>query len=53
MARGDDRAMDELAERVSAHGSIARAARAMGVSTYRAAALWGRICARLGRQADD
>lgn len=47
----DDAAMDALAESVSQHGSVARAARELKISRFRADFLWMRICARLGPQA--
>jgi hypothetical protein len=47
----DESQMDDLAERVSRHGSIARGGREIGVSRFRADFLWGRIVARLGEQA--
>lgn len=43
--------MDALAEEVSRHGSLARAAKTLKVSRFRADFLWLRICARLGEQA--
>lgn len=43
--------MDALASCVALHGSIARAAKQLGMSIYRAQALWMQICARLGDQA--
>lgn len=51
MASKDERDMDALAERVERHGSIARAARQLGMSIYRAESLWAQICAGLGWQA--
>lgn len=51
MASKDERDMDALAEKVERHGSIARAARQMGMSIYRAESLWAQICAGLGWQA--
>lgn len=51
MARRDEDDMDSLADRVSRTGSIARSARAMKMSIFRAEFLWHRICARLGPQA--
>ena len=51
MASRDERDMDALADRVSAHGSVSRAARQLGMSIFRAQSLWMQIVARLGRQA--
>jgi molybdenum-dependent DNA-binding transcriptional regulator ModE len=51
MASKDERDMDALAEKVERHGSIARAARQLGMSIYRAESLWAQICAGLGWQA--
>lgn len=51
MASKDERDMDALASCVSLHGSIARAAKQLGMSIYRAEALWMQICIGLGRQA--
>ncbi len=50
MASKDERDMDALAEKVERHGSIARAARQLGMSIYRAESLWAQICAGLGWQ---
>jgi molybdenum-dependent DNA-binding transcriptional regulator ModE len=47
----DERDMMALAEAVANGASIARAARAAGMSPYRADFLWARIVARLGAQA--
>ena len=49
--KDDNAAMDMLAEEVSRHGSLSRAARKIGVSSFRAQALWARILARIGPQA--
>lgn len=43
--------MDALAEKVERHGSVARAAKQLGMSIYRAESLWAQICAGLGKQA--
>lgn len=51
MASKDERDMDALAEKVERHGSIARAAKQLGMSIYRAESLWAQICAGLGWQA--
>lgn len=51
MASKDEQDMDALAELVARHGSIARAARTLKMSIYRAESLWAQICAGLGRQA--
>lgn len=51
MASRDERDMDALAEKVERHGSIARAAKQLGMSIYRAESLWAQICAGLGWQA--
>lgn len=50
MARVDAQ-MDELAERVAGHGSVARAARELKLNRLSADVLWMRILARLGSQA--
>jgi molybdenum-dependent DNA-binding transcriptional regulator ModE len=42
---------DELAEHVSVHGNISRAAREMGVSQQRASQMWRIIRSGLGWQA--
>lgn len=42
---------DELAERVSIHGSLTQAAREMGISQQRASQMWKIIRAGLGWQA--
>lgn len=47
----DQRDMDAIAEAVSRGKSLSAAAKAAGVSIFRAQALWARICARLGSQA--
>ncbi len=51
MASKDERDMDALADLVARHGSVARAARTLKMSSFRAQALWMQICARFGDQA--
>ncbi len=49
----DDRDMDRLAEQVADGRSLALAASRLGMSAFRAQALWLRIVARLGKQASE
>lgn len=51
MASKDEKAMDALAACVALHGSIAKAAKQLGMSKLRADALWMQICFGLGDQA--
>jgi molybdenum-dependent DNA-binding transcriptional regulator ModE len=51
VASKDERDMDALADLVARQGSIARAARTLKMSSFRAQALWMQICAGLGEQA--
>lgn len=51
MASKDERDMDALAACVALHGSIARGAKQLGMSIYRAESLLAQICAGLGWQA--
>jgi len=51
MPSRDELDMDRLAEKVAQHGRIGTAARQIGVSKFRADALWAQIIHQIGRQA--
>tara|TARA_B100000678_G_scaffold277999_1_gene272333 strand:- start:545 stop:706 length:162 start_codon:yes stop_codon:yes gene_type:complete len=52
MSAADEKRMEAIAEGVANGMSIAAAGKRAGVSAIAARALWARICARLGDQAD-